>query len=247
MSCMSQNFRLFLVSNLSVQNFRIFLLMYPGSMNGPGRGSGGSCLGRTGRGGPYWTEHLSAGAGAGAGDGAGAPVHSRHPRVARGRSIVYGCLTADIASCPSRSASTTSRHSPSLSLPLTSLLCLAACLSAQRLSYVSAAPRPFLLTDHGYMSKKIRKCRIIRKIHSFERNSAERNGWSPAVYISCFSQNFGLLHVSNLSVRNFRIFLLMYPGSPSHFCPLFWLGKADCTLRHSAATSPPFLSQYRLS
>ena len=32
MSCMSQNFRLFLVSNLSVQNFWIFLLMYPGSL-----------------------------------------------------------------------------------------------------------------------------------------------------------------------------------------------------------------------
>ena len=30
MSYMSQNFRLFLVSNLSVLNFRIFLLMYPG-------------------------------------------------------------------------------------------------------------------------------------------------------------------------------------------------------------------------
>ena len=34
MSCMSQNFRLFLVSNLSVQNFRIFLLMYPRSQTG---------------------------------------------------------------------------------------------------------------------------------------------------------------------------------------------------------------------
>ena len=32
MSCMSQNFRLFHVSNLSVRNFRIFLLMYTGSM-----------------------------------------------------------------------------------------------------------------------------------------------------------------------------------------------------------------------
>ena len=32
MSCMSQNFRLFHVSNLSVRNFRIFLLMYPGSL-----------------------------------------------------------------------------------------------------------------------------------------------------------------------------------------------------------------------
>ena len=32
MSCMSQNFRLFHVSNLSLRNFRIFLLMYPGSV-----------------------------------------------------------------------------------------------------------------------------------------------------------------------------------------------------------------------
>ena len=31
--------------------------------------------------------------------------------------------------------------------------------------------------------------------------------------MSCISQNFRLFHVSNLSVRNFRIFLLMYPGS----------------------------------
>ena len=33
MSCMSQNFRLFHVSNLYVRNFRIFLLMYPGSLS----------------------------------------------------------------------------------------------------------------------------------------------------------------------------------------------------------------------
>ena len=39
------------------------------------------------------------------------------------------------------------------------------------------------------------------------------NGWFPAVYMSYTSQNFRLFHVSNLSVRNFRIFLLMYPGS----------------------------------
>ena len=39
------------------------------------------------------------------------------------------------------------------------------------------------------------------------------NGWEPAVYMSCMSQNFRLFHVSNLSVRNFRIFLLMYTGS----------------------------------
>ena len=39
------------------------------------------------------------------------------------------------------------------------------------------------------------------------------NGWFPAVYMSCVSQNFRLFHVSNLSVRNFRIFLLMYTWS----------------------------------
>ena len=39
------------------------------------------------------------------------------------------------------------------------------------------------------------------------------NGWEPAVYMSGMSQNFRLLHVSNLSVRNFRISLLMYTGS----------------------------------
>ena len=41
------------------------------------------------------------------------------------------------------------------------------------------------------------------------------NVWFPAVYMSCTSQNFRLFHVSNLPVRNFRIFLLMYPGSES--------------------------------
>ena len=34
MSYMSQNFRLFIASNLSVLNFIIFLLMYPGSLSG---------------------------------------------------------------------------------------------------------------------------------------------------------------------------------------------------------------------
>ena len=35
----------------------------------------------------------------------------------------------------------------------------------------------------------------------------------PAVYMTNTSQNFRLFHVSNLSVLNFLIFLLMYPGS----------------------------------
>ena len=33
MSCTSQKFRLFYVSNLSVPNFRIFLLIYPGGQS----------------------------------------------------------------------------------------------------------------------------------------------------------------------------------------------------------------------
>ena len=36
---------------------------------------------------------------------------------------------------------------------------------------------------------------------------------SPAACVSYMSQNFCLIGVSNLSVLNFRIFLLMYPGS----------------------------------
>ena len=46
-------------------------------------------------------------------------------------------------------------------------------------------------------------------------HATQVNGWEPAVYMSCMSQNFRLFHVSNLSVRNFRIFLLMYTGSVS--------------------------------
>ena len=37
--------------------------------------------------------------------------------------------------------------------------------------------------------------------------------------MSCVSQNFHLFHVANLSVLNFRIFLLMYPGSVSSHDP----------------------------
>ena len=37
------------------------------------------------------------------------------------------------------------------------------------------------------------------------------NGSFPAVYMSCTGQNFRSFLVSNLSVRNFRICLLMYP------------------------------------
>ena len=41
------------------------------------------------------------------------------------------------------------------------------------------------------------------------------NGWDPAIYIIHISQNFCLFHAPNLSVLNFRVFQLMYPGSVS--------------------------------
>ena len=57
------------------------------------------------------------------------------------------------------------------------------------------------------------------------------NGWEPVVYMSCMGQNCRLFHVSNLSVRNFRIFLLMYTGSVS--AVVCWLapGTSDAYLR----------------
>ena len=46
------------------------------------------------------------------------------------------------------------------------------------------------------------------------------NGWFPlpSRCMSCMSQNFRLFHVLNISVRNFRIFLFMYPGSLTADC-----------------------------
>ena len=77
------------------------------------------------------------------------------------------------------------------------------------------------------------------------------NSWFPAVYTSCMSQNFRLFHVSNLSVRNFRIFLLMYTGSwqpctvpPSRrrpvlrAVPICLLSPVTCRFR-VASPSPP--------
>ena len=47
-------------------------------------------------------------------------------------------------------------------------------------------------------------------------HATQVNGWFPAVHMSSMSQNFRLFHVSNLSVRNFRNFLLMYTGPAVH-------------------------------
>ena len=54
------------------------------------------------------------------------------------------------------------------------------------------------------------------------------NGWEPAVHMSCMSQNFRLFHVSNLSVRNFRIFLLMYTGILTSANSPVWRRKSTC-------------------
>ena len=48
---------------------------------------------------------------------------------------------------------------------------------------------------------------------------AHVNGWFLSVYTSYKSQNFRLFVESNLSVLNFRIFLLMYLGSQSSLGP----------------------------
>ena len=42
------------------------------------------------------------------------------------------------------------------------------------------------------------------------------NGWKPVVYMSYISQKIHLFHVLNISVLNFRICLLMYPGLVIH-------------------------------
>ena len=74
--------------------------------------------------------------------------------------------------------------------------------------------------DSGYMSRKIIKFRTdkfdARNKREFLTHGTHVNGWEPAVYLSFMSQNFRLPLVSNLSVLNLRIFLLMYPGS---LCP----------------------------
>ena len=44
------------------------------------------------------------------------------------------------------------------------------------------------------------------------------NGWFPAVYTSYESQDFRLIIVSNLSVLNFQMFMLTYPGSMTMPC-----------------------------
>ena len=63
------------------------------------------------------------------------------------------------------------------------------------------------------MSRKIRNFERINSIGETNRNFDSCNSWEPAIYMNCMSQNFRLFHVSNFSVRIFRIFLLMYTGS----------------------------------
>ena len=70
----------------------------------------------------------------------------------------------------------------------------------------------------------------------YNASTSTINGWFPAVYMSRMSQNFRLFHVSNLSVRNFRIFLLMYTASlrrteaaglPASLSPVLMCGEAS--------------------
>ena len=61
----------------------------------------------------------------------------------------------------------------------------------------------------------------LHELHESKLLFVSRKRLGTAVYMSCMSRNFCLFHVSNLSVQNFRIFLLMYPGS------MPWLGHTD--------------------
>ena len=82
------------------------------------------------------------------------------------------------------------------------------------------------------------------------------NGWEPAVYMRCMSQNFRFFHVSNSSVRNFRIFLFMYPGSLASLggtaerargCFLPVLSVRGVVIWIDTWLRPPRLSLHRLS
>ena len=53
----------------------------------------------------------------------------------------------------------------------------------------------------------------MRETNGILTRATHVNGWEPAVHMRGMSQNFRLFHVSNLAVRNFRIFMLMYTGS----------------------------------
>ena len=75
---------------------------------------------------------------------------------------------------------------------------------------------PSRVRNPGYMSRKFEsfeRINLIRKQTEILSHATHVNGWFSAVYVSCMSPNFHLFRLSNLSVRNFRIFLLMYPGS----------------------------------
>ena len=108
-------------------------------------------------------------------------------------------------------------------------------------------PRPFVENDHVYMIRKIRKFRTDKfdtwKQTEILTYGTHVNGWEPAVYMSCMSQNFRLFHVSNLSVRNFRIFLLMYTWSMCGLCGLvLWewaVGIQSCRISCGNDWSPP--------
>ena len=67
------------------------------------------------------------------------------------------------------------------------------------------------------MNRKVERLERIKSIREKQTEILTRvthvNGWFPAVYMSDTSQNVRLRIVWNLSVLNFRFFLLVYPGS----------------------------------
>ena len=173
--CVSQNFLLLLVSNLSVRNFRIFLLMYPESVLA--RFAGQTALmirSPVFKPGPDRIRQRRPSAGGTSGNIYAHTSTTRHVVNIVG-SDRYGRWR--MRSGPGFSGSTAQTHEQK------NCVIVKSCVK-----------------------KIVKSCvtnwNITSEIHV--------NGWFPAV---CVSQNFLLLLVSNLSVRNFRIFLLMYPES----------------------------------
>ena len=146
MSHTSQKFRLFHASNLSVLNFRISLLIYPGSMSPPAILM------------PIWSV------------------------TQRWRRAVFLDGTRSVLRGGHHKNTHTHTHT-------------------------HTHTRRHIVP--GYMNRTIRKFRTDN-FDTCNKRKFLLKRLMQAVYMSCMSQNFRLLHVSKLSVRNLRIFLLMY-------------------------------------
>ena len=109
---------------------------------------------------------------------------------------------------------------------------------------------PVSWQPHTFENNTVNPYTWAEKFESFEQKNSIRetnvnfdscNSCKWLVPMSCMSQNFCLFHLSNLSVRNFRIFLLMYTGSvtrPPLRDALPKLPHSACFSRHFQLSRP---------